>query len=538
MSDNLTEVIRLMLLAQTGDREQALGLADEQLLAAESPGMLYARAIALHSTGNHEDAARTAERILALTAGTGATLAPIAQAELAGWRSIALAFRAWQNIRLGETNPQAADLDSILHDLAQAEAMLANEVTEGFVLASAHNCLGAGYHELRLYELAGPHFEAAFAAATATTDVIVDRAAASLVNLAVMHLNWTLELLRIGDGAGASENCVIAAGHAAMALEYAATDDAKPYAAHAGVLLACADTNGGDDQAVVMRIRDALKALEGQGNRESHAFALPFLARALDRAGQHSDALNAAEQAISALPEYATWLTASAAYHTQATLLAQSGSDSARAALAYGNQLTETLWHQRLRTLHHARSLQVLERVTHERDRVRVLANTDALTGVGNRRAFDDRMAELGTSATDTAVVAMIAVDVDRLKAVNDAHGHEAGDRILQVVAGALTGQVRSGDLVARLGGDEFVAVLEGMDRSAAGEVAQRMVNAVSAALGSTLTVSVGVATGLTSEAGSSLLRAADRAMYAAKQNRRVVPTGSQPAVEDHSRTG
>jgi len=458
--DKHAGVIRLLRLAQTGNREQALLLADEQLRVSESPGMLYARAVALHSIGDHAGAAGAAERILALTAGDGVA------GEMAGWRSIALSFRAWKHIVLSEVQKQAVDLDSILRALARAEALLSDDVPDGFVLATAHTCLGNAYNDLRLYELARPHYDAAFAAATTRTDVIVDRAVSSQVNLATMHLNWAMELHRIGDSHGAREKSVIAARHAATAQEYATTNDAQSWGAHAGLLFACADSAGGDDEVVVARIRAGLKAMEGRGARESRPFALPFLARALDRAGQHSEALAVAEQAISALTDDATWQTAAPAFHTHATLLGALGSDSARAALAYGDQLAETLWRQRLRTLHNARSVQVLERVTRERDRVQVLANTDALTGVGNRRAFDVRMAELGTSATDE--VALIVVDVDLLKAVNDADGHEAGDRVLKAVAVALTSQVRAGDLVARVGGDEFVAVLEDMDRAAA----------------------------------------------------------------------
>ncbi|MGI8626375.1 MAG: diguanylate cyclase domain-containing protein [Geodermatophilaceae bacterium] len=529
MDDSFAEVIRLLRLAQTGEREQALILADEQLRAGESPGVLYARAVTLHSLGDHDGAARSAERMLGLTAGT----------EMTGWRSIALALRAWQHLLLIDTNGQLFDLESILHDLAEAEAMVSDGVFDGFVLSTAHTCLGNGYHELRLYELARPNFEAAFAAATARPDeIVVNRAVSSQLNLATMHLNWSMELHRIGDSGGSREKSVIAARHAAMAQEYATTDDTQSYADHAGLLLACAVSSFGNEGREAEGIRDALKVLEGRGLRETRGYALPFLARALGRVGQHTEALEVATQAISALPADATWMVASAAYHTQATLLVESGSDSARAALAYGDQLAETMWRQRLRTLHDVRARQFVERVTQERDRIQVLANTDALTGVGNRRAFDVRIAELAASDSDSAEVALIVVDVDRLKAVNDAGGHEAGDRALQAVAGALTSQVRAGDLVARLGGDEFVAVLVGMDRAAAGEVAQRMVDAVSAALSSTVTVSLGVATGPAAEAGSSLLRAADRAMYAAKRSRRVVMTGSQPVVADQSRTG
>jgi len=530
-----SDVIRLLRLAQTGDREQALVQADEQLRAAESLGMLYARAVALHCMGDFEGAARTADRMLTITAGVPIPGTTAARAERDGWRSIALSYRALKRMILNELDTQADrqafDLESILLDLAQAEALLSDNVPDGFLLATSHSSLGGAYNELRLYELAAPHFEIAFAAATARTNVIVERAVASQINLATMHLNWSMELLRVADTAGAAEKSAIAAGHAGLAQELSITDDSQPYAAHVGLLLACAQSSRGDDRMAVTRIRAALDALEAGGARESRAFALPFLARALDRVGQHAEALEVAQQAISALPDNAMWVTAAPAYHTHATLLARSGSDSAVAALAYGDQLAETLWRQRLRTLQNVRSMQVLERVTLERDRVQVLAYTDALTGVGNRRAFDVRMAELG-SAADSVDVTLIAVDVDRLKEVNDARGHEAGDRTLKAVAGALFTQVRSGDLVARLGGDEFVAVLEGMSRAAAMEVVDRMVDAVSVVLGSRITVSVGVATGPASETGASLLRAADRAMYAAKRNKRVVGPGSQAAVE------
>lgn len=512
------DVIRLLRLAQTGHREQALVQADDQLRVRESPGLLYARAVALHSVGDHDGAAVTAERILVLAAGE-VMPAPSAVDEMAGWRSIALPFRAWQRLLLRENSSQTFDLESILHDLTQAEAMLDKEVSDRFILATAHTCLGNGYHELRLYELAAPNYEAAFYAATAHPGhVVADRAVASQLNLATMHLNWSVELERVRDSVGAHEKSAIAARHAAVAQQYA-TDETEPYAAHAGLLLACAEPDRAAARQVVQRIRAALAVLKGRGLRESPAYALPFLARALNRAGQHSEALKVAEQAIGALPEDATWMVASAAYHTHAVLLAESGSESVRAALAYGDQLAETMWRQRLRTLHDVTSMQSMERVTLERDRVQVLANTDALTGVGNRRAFDVRMAEIRRAAEGCDVsVTMIAVDVDRLKAVNDARGHEAGDRTLKAVAGALTSQMRSGDLIARLGGDEFVAVLVGIDRAAADHSAQRVVNAVSAALGPTVTVSVGVATGPGSEAGAALLHSADRAMYAAKR--------------------
>ncbi len=540
MDDSLVEVLRLLRLAQAGQAEQALVQAEEQLRADESVGILYARAVALRCLGDHEGAAGTAERMLALTIGRGETAgtAPIGTAT-AGWQSIALSFRACQHMRLAEMDPRSFDQESVLEDLVEAEAALSHDLTDRFVLASAHTGIGIGYHDLRLYELARPHYQAAFdVATTPSTELAVETAVKSQLNLAEMHLSWSVELYRIGDLPGAREQSAIAARHVVLAQENANTDRMQFYAAHAALLEVCADPTGGNDDQIAARIRSCLQAVETRSKRDSRAFALPFLARALDRAGRHSEAIDIATQACQALPEGASWLVASAAYHTRAVLFARSGSDSARTGLAYGDELAKTLWRQRLRTLHNARSVQILGRVTLERDRVHVLAHTDALTGVGNRRAFDVRVAELARSGAESAEVAMIVVDVDRLKAINDAGGHQAGDLTLQAVAGALSGEVRAQDLVARLGGDEFVAVLEGMSHPDAATLAARVVDAVSAALGSTVTVSVGVATGSAAEAGAGLLRSADRAMYAAKRANRVSLSEAEAPQLAQSLTG
>ncbi len=540
MNDSHAGVIRLLRLAQAGQPEQALVRADELLRSGASLGVLYARAVALRCLGDHEGAVKGAEKMLAITGGPAITSATetMADAEMAGWHSIALAFRACQQMLISEISPQVFDLESTLHDLAQAEAALSNDVTDGFVQATAHTGLGHGYHDLRLYELALPHYEAALRASlTHSAEIAMMTAVTSQLNLAELHLNWSVELFRIRETARGRDKSATAARHAVLAQEYASTDETVSYAAIADLFAACADSSGDDPDEVVVRIRDGLQAVEQNGLRESRAFALPFLAWALERAGRLPEAMEVAAQACDALPADATWMLTSAAYHTRAALLARSGSDSARAALAYGDQLAKTMWRQRLRTLHNARSMQILQRVTLERDRVQVLAHTDALTGIGNRRAFDVRVAELSRSS-DSTEVAMIVVDVDRLKAVNDAGGHEAGDLTLQAVAGALTGQVRAGDLVARLGGDEFVAVVEGTDQAQAMALADRMAEAVSTALGSGVTVSMGVATGPAGEAGAGLLHAADRAMYAAKRASRVGPRAVKGLPTDQSRTG
>jgi len=142
-------------------------------------------------------------------------------------------------------------------------------------------------------------------------------------------------------------------------------------------------------------------------------------------------------------------------------------------------------------------------------------ARTDPLTGLANRRAFLEALtAEQARAARDHAHPAVVMIDVDGLKAVNDRAGHAAGDRLLQGVARALNRAVREGDLVARLGGDEFAALLYRAELTEALAIAERLRKAVAAI---PARVSLGVARGRESDDANSLLARADRALYRAK---------------------
>ncbi len=152
-------------------------------------------------------------------------------------------------------------------------------------------------------------------------------------------------------------------------------------------------------------------------------------------------------------------------------------------------------------------------------------ALNDPLTGLPNRRSFDDVVQRLLLQAKRTGeLVAVGFVDLDAFKAVNDTHGHQAGDVLLQEVAARLRAAVREGDVVARLGGDEFtLALRELQDEHHARTVAERIAAAFATPfdLGSTTVearASVGVALfPVHGEDPEALLRAADRAMYRAK---------------------
>lgn len=109
------------------------------------------------------------------------------------------------------------------------------------------------------------------------------------------------------------------------------------------------------------------------------------------------------------------------------------------------------------------------------------LAHFDRLTGLVNRNLFHDRMAQALTLARRQArKVALLYIDLDRFKPINDTFGHEVGDLVLQEVAGRLSASVRKSDTVARIGGDEFIVVLQGLqDKQEAVPSAQKIINAM-----------------------------------------------------------
>lgn len=110
-----------------------------------------------------------------------------------------------------------------------------------------------------------------------------------------------------------------------------------------------------------------------------------------------------------------------------------------------------------------ATGLALLEEITHRKQReLFMLAHYDQLTGLPNRLLFKDRLSQACENADrNKKMVALVFVDVDRFKYINDSLGHSAGDRLLQSVANRLSDNVRKSDTVARLGGDEFVVIMQ-----------------------------------------------------------------------------
>ncbi|PKO57028.1 MAG: hypothetical protein CVU28_00780 [Betaproteobacteria bacterium HGW-Betaproteobacteria-21] len=180
------------------------------------------------------------------------------------------------------------------------------------------------------------------------------------------------------------------------------------------------------------------------------------------------------------------------------------------------------------------------------------LATFDAVTGLPNRYMLMDRLEHALTSARRTkTTMAVMYIDLDHFKEVNDTLGHHAGDQLLKHAGERIRNTVRTSDTVARLGGDEFVVVLSSVDSiEGADHVARNVLSALEQpfSLGSravTISASIGIAVQSTgSQASEDLLRQADQAMYQAKTGGRnriyhaVMPFPGTPFIQGALRKG
>jgi diguanylate cyclase (GGDEF)-like protein len=155
-------------------------------------------------------------------------------------------------------------------------------------------------------------------------------------------------------------------------------------------------------------------------------------------------------------------------------------------------------------------------------------ARTDQLTQLPNRRYFDEYCLLLASRRRSTDRVAIISIDVDHFKKLNDQYGHQVGDVVLRAIANAIQLSVREEDVPARFGGEEFVVLLRNPSQGWAMEIGERIrenvrdLDLIAAGVTERVTVSVGVASGIhAGEPIDEIIERADRALYAAKRSGR-----------------
>lgn len=153
------------------------------------------------------------------------------------------------------------------------------------------------------------------------------------------------------------------------------------------------------------------------------------------------------------------------------------------------------------------------------------LATKDPLTGSGNRRAFEDKLASVAAQMQrNKSPASLIIIDLDHFKAVNDRHGHAVGDQILCSVTDIINLRIRVTDSLYRIGGEEFVVVLDGQDLARADHLAEQLRTLVEAnelASDQLVTISLGVAELRENESTGDWLQRADDALYQSKRKGR-----------------
>lgn len=387
-------------------------------------------------------------------------------------------------------------------ELARASVLLESADSDGLTLASAHNTCGLAFGQRRLWELEDFHY--AMAEGLLPQCDGTPLAATVMFNRAELQVNWACALREVGNAGEILER-----RRAAKEILASATQVDMPLSWRGELRVVETLLDALCDEGDSTRARCLLDATPPGGQYAGHL----LLAIALT----DHDA-EAAERAVQAVPR-AFPEAYDLALRTAAELEQPAGRPRS-AALRYADRHARLRWETRLSSLAVMRSQIEVERRRGEHDQLTRHAYADDLTGLANRRGLQRRCVELEPGEQEG--VAVLLVDVDDFKAINDVHGHQVGDRALIALAGLLSAAVRTGDLAARIGGDEFAILLPNSDRQVARQRAEQIVSTVARypwhqiRESLRLTVSVGVSTAPSADV-ESLLSSADVGLYQAK---------------------
>jgi diguanylate cyclase (GGDEF)-like protein len=490
--------------------EAAQGQLSEAGVLAAGPGLLrggwddvrvlltFARSLAVREAGG-DDAALVRE-MLDLAAG-------LADPAL---HALALATTASRRAEARHAHPLEPD-DSSASPLVRAVALLDDPGGLSMHRACAHIEIGVVSHTLGLWELAIEHYEQAELAIAGDTSRTARRQRVVLgINRIELIADWACAHAVIGDRESAAGRA-----RAYLDTERPGPDGDWPpgwveqHDGHLHLLAALAGVEApkvGPVRPAIAELAAVLRTMPDAGEGS------PAVLRTVPAAGEGSPAV----------PEEATTVPPHA--RLLAMRLAAQFAGAPEIALRYADELAALRWNDRLHRVSNIRAAIAVERRRREHEQLRRDLLTDDLTGLANRRGYhaylDDHSGDVD------AFYAVLMVDVDRFKAVNDGFGHDVGDLVLTRIAGILGAHVRPGDLAARLGGDEFVVIFAAVPAEVPGLRAQEIIDAVRGhawrelAAGLSVSISVGVHLGGGAEL-PGLITGADRNLYRAKDRGR-----------------
>ena len=389
-------------------------------------------------------------------------------------------------------------------DLARAIVLLEGQSGISIEAASAHMEVALSCEKRDIWELQLQHYD--LAEACLDIEEGAERRPALLYNRAEVQVNWVAALRERGDVPELAECAALARAALALADHPLMPEDWLP------------------DLAILHELIDAIDPPGGVFRRQTAAAVGDFagyvhLSRAL-AADSIAEARTHADLAVETIDRQANTrmylLALSLAVELEA---AEAGRETA--GLRWGRELVDRRWERRMATLASMQSLIEVERLASEHAMLQQHAFLDDLTGLANRRGLA-RFAD-GLRGRGAGTVAVVLVDLDRFKSVNDGHGHAVGDAALVRMAAILRGGVREQDLVVRIGGDEFLLLLTMAERDAARRRCASIVEAIADArwgeVAADLRVSASLGLGVGSlEDFEDLYATADAALYRAKQ--------------------
>ena len=516
----------LVGLAQGENVDAEIGLAEDEAAARGWTDvrllLKWARTMAARNTG--ADNAEYLRAMLDLAETTGET----------SLLALALATAAARRTDLR----RALDVtESTATPLVRAVALLDEPGGPVVHRAAAMIEVGVAAQDLGFWELAVEYYDRAERDLDGAVDprlaetVLLQRRVLSY-NRAEVVLDWSSAQAMIGNWDAAAPNAA-----SALAGGFAAIDGDWPpsweleHRAHLYLLAALAGRSPADEAEF------ALPADEpSTGVSPATIVALGEsigAARSADTVGAARLAADLADRLGWATPQGTRLLCMSIAAR-------QPGTPAAVAA--YADELALLRWNARLDQVAGLRDAIDVERQRRDHEQLRQQVLVDELTGLANRRGYRAYLNALltpGAAPDGPEEYAVMMVDVDHFKQVNDRFGHDVGDLVLARISQVLAAHVRSMDLAARLGGDEFVVVLTGVGPDHPEKRAQEIIDAVreqawdEVAPGLSVSISVGVHRGGVQEL-PTLLTDADRNLYHAKNNGR----GRVAATGVHARLG